>query len=187
MAIGGSNNKGSTTSNSATSGSPTSVNAPTESVPAVTSAPVAGLTAKNPAPLGAQVTVAKGWNVKVNSAELDADDTMAALNQFNTPSQGKQYVLVNVSITNSSSVPGSMLFNLKLSLLPPSGVAIDSLSCFAQALSEIDVSAQLQPGATETGNLCFEASASDAASAVLLGEPQFTMDSVKDQRFFAIK
>ena len=48
------------------------------------------------------------------------------------------------------------------------------------------MSADLQPGATITGNLCFEVSVAEASSAVLLAEPVFTLDEVKDQRFFSL-
>lgn len=55
-----------------------------------------------PAPIGTPVSPAKGWTVQVNSAQVNANDTMGSINQFNTPESGKQYTLVNVTIANKS-------------------------------------------------------------------------------------
>ncbi len=142
----------------------------------------------NPAPVGGAMQVAKGWDVKVNSATLDANAIAAQANQFNRPDQGNQFVMVNVSVTNKSSDPQSPMMNIKLSLLPPTGVAIASYSAFvAQLPDALDLTAQMQPGATATGNVVFEVKSTDVPGSVLLAEPQFTMDTAKDQRFFAIQ
>jgi hypothetical protein len=140
----------------------------------------------SPIPLGTDVEVAADWNLKVNSAELDANATMAAANQFNTPEEGKQYVLVNVSITNNSDQPAAPLTNVTLSLLPPSGIAADP-SFVAGLSGAIDIMAQMQPGATATGVVPFEVPAAEAAASVLLGQSTFTLDEAKDQKFFAIQ
>ena len=140
----------------------------------------------NPIPLGTEVEVAKGWNLKVNYADLDAGATVTAANQFNSPEEGKKYVLVNVSITNTSDQPAAPLLNLTLSLLPPSGIAEDP--AFVAGLSgEIDTMAQMQPGATATGVVAFEVPIGEEASSVLLGQSAFTLDPAKDQKFFAIQ
>jgi hypothetical protein len=141
---------------------------------------------QNPIPLGTDVEVAADWNVKVNSAELDANATVATANQFNTPQPGNQFVIVNVSITNNSDQPAEVFTNVKLSLLPPSGIAADT-AFVAGVPGEIDPIAQMQPGATATGNLVFEVPAAEAATSVLLGQSVFTMDEAKDQKFFAIQ
>lgn len=138
-----------------------------------------------PIPLGTDTEVAAGWNLKVNSAELDGNATAAAANQFNTPEAGKQFVIVNVTITNASDQPGEPYINMKLSLLPQSGVAIDS-SIMAMIPGEIDLMAQMQPGASATGNITFQVPSAEVAGTVLLGQSLFTMDENKDQKFFAI-
>jgi hypothetical protein len=139
-----------------------------------------------PIPIGTSATVAKGWDVKVNSSTLDFNAEAAAANQFNTPTDGTQYVAVNVSVTNSSGDPASPFTNVKLSLLPTSGVAI-STAFVAGIAQQLDPSAQMQPGATATGVVVYEVPVADVASAVLLGEPLFTLDQTKDQKFFAIQ
>ncbi|WP_208028789.1 DUF4352 domain-containing protein [Rhabdothermincola sediminis] len=142
--------------------------------------------ASTPVPIGTAKTVAKGWDLKVNSANLDADAALAAVNQFNTPQPGTKFVLINVSLTNNSDKPASPLTNVKMSMLPSSGVAVDSTSCMVSAPDMLDPMAQMQPGATATGNVCFQMKPEDIATSLFLAEPQFTMDKVEDQVFFAI-
>lgn len=146
----------------------------------------AASTQESPIPMGTDVEVAAGWNLKVNSAELNANATVAAANQFNTPQAGNQFVIVNVTITNNSDQPGEPWVNLKLSLLPPSGVAKDT-ALVAEVPGEIDTMAQMQPGATATGVLIFEVPSAEVPGTVLLGQSQFTLDEAKDQKFFAIQ
>lgn len=140
----------------------------------------------NPIPIGTSATVAKGWDVKVNAAVLDFNADAAAANQFNTPVDGSQYVAVNVTVTNGSSEPASPFTNLKLSLLPTSGIAI-STAFVAAVPQQLDASAQMQPGASATGVLVFEVPVAEVPGSVLLGEPLFTLDENDDQRFFAIQ
>ncbi|HTO01049.1 MAG TPA: DUF4352 domain-containing protein, partial [Microthrixaceae bacterium] len=133
-----------------------------------------------------EVEVAAGWNVKVNSVELNGNATAAAANQFNTPEAGNQFVIVNVTITNKSDQPAEPMFNLKLSLLPPSGIASNP-SFVAGVPGEINTTAQMQPGAVATGNIVFQVPSAEADGSVLLGQSQFTLDEAKDQKFFALK
>ncbi len=148
-----------------------------------TSAPASSQSA--PIPVGTSATVAKGWDVKVNSANLNANADMTAANEFNTPTAGSQYVSVNVSLTNSSDKPDVPFVNVKLTLLPKSGVAI-STTFVAGVAGEIEPTAQMQPGATATGVFVFEVPTADVVGVVLLGEPEFTLDTTKDQKFFAL-
>jgi hypothetical protein len=151
-----------------------------------TAAEAASSTQENPIPLGTDVEVAAGWNLKVNSAELDANATVAAVNQFFTPDPGNQYVIVNVTITNASDQPGEPWTNLKVSLLPPSGVSKDR-EILIGLPNEIDTMAQMQPGASVTGVVPFQVPSAEIGGTVLLGQSVFTLDEAADQKFFAIQ
>jgi hypothetical protein len=141
-----------------------------------------------PIPLGTPTEVAAGWEMTVNSANLNADAVITAENQFATPEAGTHFVLVNVTLANKSDKPSASAFDVKIAMLPPSGVAVDSsISCSVYAGESLDRMAQMQPGSVQTGNLCFEVKAEEIATSLLLGEPQFTMDEIEDQRFFAIQ
>ncbi len=152
--------------------------------PAESSQPAS--TQQNPIPLGTDVEVAKGWNLKVNSANLDGNALAAEANMFNTPAPGTQYILVNVTITNNSGEPASPLFEMKLSALPPSGVAADP-AFVAELPGQLDTTAQMQPGAAMTGVIPFEVPTAEVIGTVLLGQSQFTLDENKDQKFFALQ
>lgn len=141
---------------------------------------------ENPIPLGTEVEVAAGWNLKVNSAELNANASVSAVNQYFVPDPGNQYVLVNVTITNTSDQPGEPWTNLKVSLLPPSGVSKDP-EILIDLPNKIDTMAQMQPGASVTGVVPFQVPSADVGRTVLLGQSQFTMDELKDQKFLAIQ
>lgn len=157
-----------------------------DSASSETTAPASS--AASPIPLGTATTVAKGWDLTVNSANLNADEIIAAENQFAKPEAGTHFVLVNVTVTNNSDKPSSPLFEMKVSMLPPSGVAVDtSIACSVYASEEFDRSAQMQPGSSQTGNLCFEVKEADIATSLVLAEPQFSLDELEDQRFFAIQ
>jgi hypothetical protein len=139
-----------------------------------------------PIPVGTEIKVSSGWDLKVNSVEMNANDTLKKGNEFNAPDAGKQFVLVNVSMINKSGKPDSPLTNLKISLLPPSGVAIDS-SFTSGVPDNCDVTTQLQPDAVYTCNEVFEAKAEEVDASLLLVEPQFAMDKSDAQRFFLLK
>ena len=132
--------------------------------------------------------MASGWELTVNSANLNANETIAAANQFATPAPGTNFVLVNVTLANKFDEPSSAAFEVKISMLPPSGVAIDdSISCSAFVEGRLDRMAQMQPGSVQTGDLCFEVKEAEIATSLLLAEPQLTLDRVEDQKFFAIQ
>jgi invasion protein IalB len=164
-----------------TTGSPVAVPSSTTTAPAEP-----GTTQAAPAPVGTTVSPAKDWFVTVNSAETNGNATAARANQFNRPQPGGQFVIVNLTVRNGSDKPNAALSQLKLTMLGPSGVASpQSFSC-AQIATPFSQFAQLQPGASTTGNLCFEVPAAEAATSVLLAEPTITVDKVKDQRFLAL-
>jgi hypothetical protein len=150
-----------------------------------TSAPAADKS--KPIAIGTPAEVAKGWTVTVVSAETNADATLKAANDFNKPEAGKQFVTVKVTVTNNSDKPAAPLTNVKLSLLPGSGVAVDSAFTCTGLPDKFDSMAQMQPGATLTGNLCFQVKTEEVPTVLLLAEPQFTVDKVQDQKFFAIQ
>jgi hypothetical protein len=168
----------------------TTLGASGEETPGAPAAPEAagpGATKDNPAPIGTEVSPAKDWTIKVNSADLDAGAGLAKLNMFNKPQvAGNKLVSVNVTIHNGSSRPGMAMSAMKVAALPPSGVTVDESFAIAGA-DTLNSSAQLQPGASITGVLVYELAPADIAGTVLLAEPQLTLDQNEDQRFLAIQ
>jgi hypothetical protein len=151
-----------------------------------TAPPGPGSSAADPAPLGTEVTPAKGWPVKVNSANLDADADVAKAARYMTPSPGNKYVAVDITTTNGTGRPAAIGTGVTLKLLGSSGVAHDR-AYLTQYPKELDTMAQLQPGVTVSGMLVFEVPADEIPSLVLLAEPLLTLDENEDQRFLALK
>ena len=136
---------------------------------------------QNPYPLGAVGTLQGGWELKVNSALINADTEVEAVIDPGSgrpanpaPPAGAQYTLVNVSMTyqgdyqgdGTSSLPG-VLFGVLAEGAGNAGYSVDA--CQPPPL---DLDSDFTPvfsGQTVTGNLCFEIASNDAASLLLQG------------------
>lgn len=131
----------------------------------------------NPYPLGAAATLQSGWQLKVNSATINADTEVEAVIDPHSglpvdppPPAGAQYTLVNVSMTyqgaGSSSLPAYLL-GVQAEGAGDAGYKVDG--CQPPPL---DLDSDFTPvfsGQTVTGNLCFEIASNDAASLLLQG------------------
>ena len=125
----------------------------------------------NPYPLGTAATLQGAWQLKVNSALIDADAEVEAVHSQPPPPAGAQYALVNVSMTyqggGSSSLPALGLFGAQAVGAGNAGYNVDG--CQPPPL---DLDSDFTPvlsGQTVTGNLCFEIASKDAASLLLQG------------------
>ena len=132
----------------------------------------------NPYALGTTATLQDGWQLKVNSALINADTEVEAVkdqygNPVNpVPPPGAQYTLVNVSMTyqgdyqgdGSKSIP-AFLLGVQAEGAGNAGYNVDG--CQPPPL---DLDADFTPvltGQTVTGNLCFEIASKDAPSLYL--------------------
>lgn len=132
----------------------------------------------DPYPLGTAGTLQGGWQLKVNSALINADtqveaviDPHSGLPANPPPPAGAQYTLVNVSMTyqggGSSSLPGYLQFGAQT--VGAGNAGYDAYGCQPPPL---DLNSDFTPvfsGQTVTGNLCFEIASNDAASLLLQG------------------
>jgi hypothetical protein len=130
----------------------------------------------NPYPLGKAATLQSGWQLKVNSATINADSQVEAVtDQYGgypnpPPPAGAQYTLVNVSMTyagaGSRSLPGYLQ---SVQAVGAGNVGYNVYGCRPPPL---DLNSDFTPvfsGQTVTGNLCFEIASKDAASLLLQG------------------
>ena len=126
----------------------------------------------NPYPLGTAAPLTGGWQLKINSALIDADAEVEAVDNQPPPPAGAQYTLVNVSMTyqggGSHSIPvGLALIGVQLVGAGNAGYSFDG--CLPPPL---DLGSDFTPvfsGQTVTGNLCFEIASKHAASLLLQG------------------
>jgi invasion protein IalB len=142
----------------------------------------AGSSPTNPAPLGTPVSPAKDWTVTVTAGDRNANARMAALNQFNKPKPGTQFLTVTLEVRNNSDRPEHP--PIEIGMLTPGGVRITE--SFLAEVNVFNKYAQLQPGGILKGELVYEVPVEDANAVVLLAEPMLTLDQVDDQRFLSV-
>jgi List-Bact-rpt repeat protein len=123
----------------------------------------------NPYPMGTAVTTSGGWTVRVNSATLNADSQIEAVNSQPPPPPGDQYTLVNLTMTSPvGGGPfdlGDFLFNQQ-QMQASAKYAPDSCEPPQPDLGTVR---QVSSGTTMTGNLCYEIATNDAATLRLTG------------------
>lgn len=137
-----------------------------------------------PYPVGS--TIESGdWRVVVNSVELNATPAIQAENPYNeAPAKGKQYVMVNYSVTYLGKDPnGQAAMGSTVAYVTPEGNTINSFDKAVVAPEAFDPSKALYEGATETGNVVFEVPSATAGEGVLAVQSNF-MD--RDKVFVAV-
>lgn len=142
-------------------------------------------TRSNPVPLGQPAEVGAGWTVLVNSVDLDANDEVAAANQFNEPpAEGKVYVLANVTITYNGSEPSDAAGVTFEALGAATNTAISQ--AMAVAPDELSMFTEVFQGGSLSGNVVFEVPVADVETLVLIGHAMMSFDT-NDRAFFATR
>ncbi len=123
----------------------------------------------NPYPLGTTATLSGSWQMKVNSATLNADAAVEAVNNQPPPPTGAQYTLANVSMTyvggGSRSLPGYLQSGVWTV-----GAGNAGYNVYGCQPPPLDLNSDFSPvssGQTVTGNLCFEIASNDAGTLLL--------------------
>lgn len=107
----------------------------------------------NPLPLGETVEHAD-WSVTINSFTSNADEEVAAANQFNDPApEGSTYALINADATYHGGESEMVMIGVSVDYVTASGETIDSADSMATAPDALDISAELFEGGTESGNI----------------------------------
>lgn len=139
-------------------------------------------TRANPAPLGAPIE-GEDWTVVVNSVDLDANEEVAAENEFNEPAdEGTVYISVNVTITYTGNDPdGQSPAFVGIDYVTADGVTVDAFEKLVVGPDELDSLSPLYEGASATGNRTIQVPA--PADGVLAVSPGMIADKI----FVAIK
>jgi len=153
---------------------------PQTSAPVEEPAAEAG-TRTNPASAGSTVQISDNsgplWNVTVGAATLNANDLVAAENQFNPAADaGTQYVLVPVTFTYVGKQSGTPWIDVDVSFVSAAGTTHDQQ--FVVVPTPITDIAEMYEGATATGNLVVMAPSDNIeggtwAISALFGEKYF--------------
>lgn len=137
-------------------------------------------TRSNPYPLGSTVS-GDDWSVTINSVDLDANDAVAAENEFNDPApDAMTYIMVNATITydgdsDSGEMPWTTIEYVTTdgNTISESGVVPDPL----------DTVSELYPGASTSGNVALVVPSDSAGDGVLAVSP----GALSDNAYVAVR
>jgi len=143
-----------------------------------------GKSRENPYPLRTEIS-SKDWKVVINSVTFNANDAVAAANQFNEPpAEGKEYVLINYTATYIGNDPaGETPAFVLVDFVTADGVTIDGADSIAAAPDAIDSLTVLYKGASVSGNVVRAVPSANAQDGVLAVSPGLLADKV----FVAVK
>lgn len=196
----GASTAGDTTSAATEGTSTASVAPPTVASSVETEAPAVDTTApaeetggdvgtrENPVPLGQSADVGGGWTLTVNSVNLNANDEVAAANEFNEPPpDGDVYVVVNITATFNGE--GSDTAGVDIAALGEGTNAVSGAGTsekYAVAPDPIyDGFVEVFSGGTTEGNVVLEVPTADIDTLVLIGQ-SFLSFNDSDRKFFAV-
>ena len=143
-----------------------------------------GKSRENPYPLRTEIS-SKDWKVVINSVTFNANDAVAAANQFNEPpAEGKEYVLISYTATYIGNDPaGETPAFVLVDFVTADGVTIDGADSIVVAPDAIDSLTVLYKGASVSGNVVRAVPSASAQDGVLAVTPGLLADKV----FVAVK
>lgn len=110
-------------------------------------------TRENPLSLGETVS-GNDWELTVNDVTFNADDQVAAANEFNDPApEGASYVLIHVEASYTGADSEMPMIGTEVAWVTESGETIQAFDSMAIAPEEFDSATELYDGGTEAGNI----------------------------------
>ncbi|HCG45872.1 hypothetical protein [Corynebacterium flavescens] len=135
---------------------------------------------ENPLPMGSTIED-ENWSVTINSVNFDGDYVIMAENAANpAPDPGKQYILVNITVTLKADIPNGSKADIPNGSKPMADVEYvatdgttsnpyDKIIALDSAFKN---TATVYQGGSITGDLIFEAPVATAAEGVLSARPE---------------
>ena len=126
----------------------------------------------------------KEWSYTINSVDLNATDAVMAENPFNdAPSDGQQYILINVTATYTGNDPeGATPFGT-VAYVTADGNTFASHDSLAVAPDDFDQITTLYEGASTTGNIAIAVPSEGIENGVLAVSP----DMFSGKSFVAVQ
>ena len=128
------------------------------------------------------------WTIVVNSVTANANEAIAAENQFNDPPpEGRQFFLVNLSATFNGGEEDSELFasDISYSALGPSSVEYNYEDRCGVLPEELETFREVFEGGTITGNVCWAVTPEDAAALTMYADAGFDFEGTT-RRWFSL-
>lgn len=154
--------------------------------PTGTAAPAAGagLTRNNPVPFGRTLTVPPGWDITVVDVDWDAWPEVHAENMFNDPpEEGYRMVMVTVRAKNSQAGDEpDTIWDSDFEMVGSRNILYQTFDRSCGVIPD-DLWAEVFPGGTVQGNVCFQAGINEA-NLLLIAALTW---SDEDRRYFALQ
>jgi hypothetical protein len=139
----------------------------------------------NPYPVGETVTVGD-WEMVVTGLTEDAIDAVHGENPFNDePAEGRQFLMVELEATYTGENSDSLVSSAEFNVVGPTAVAYTFEDSCGIIPDELDVWADVFPGGTVSGNLCWSVRTEDVDELVLYSQESFDFDD--EVAFFALR
>jgi hypothetical protein len=139
----------------------------------------------NPYPIGKTITVGE-WDITVTEATADATAEVIAENSFNeAPTEGRQLFMVGIEATYNGESSDFLFASTSFSTVGPLAVAYTGEDTCGVVPDEIEVFAEVFPGGTVAGNLCWSVRSDDAGGLVLYAQEAVTLDG--EPAFFDLR
>lgn len=143
-------------------------------------------TRTNPLPLGTTAKVGD-WEVTVKEVNTNANDAIAAANQFNDPpAEGSQYVLVAVDAKYVGAESGTFWVDMSYKFYGSGGNTFDvGGQGMAVSPNPLSDAGETFPDATISGDMVFEVPSDQIEGGAIIMEASFSFDDTRV--FFDIK
>ena len=143
----------------------------------------AGKKRENPLPLGSTIETDE-WEITVHSVNLNANDEVAAENEFNDPpADGNVFILVNLTATYQGDDAEGSIPWATVDFVSSGGNTFSGSDSFAIAPDMFDSLESLYEGASTRGNILIEVPKNEVSKGVLAVSPELMANKV----FVAIK
>jgi hypothetical protein len=131
----------------------------------------------HPIPIGQSATVGE-WTMQVTGVTPNATKAILAQNQFNDPPpDGKQFYLISISLTYNGSDTGNA-YDITWKAVDANNVSYTTYDPSCGVISqEFNLGADVFPGGTIRGNICFVVDSAAAKTLVLYAQPSFSFSS----------
>jgi len=144
-------------------------------------------TRENPAPAGSTATLAS-YDVSFGATTVNANEAVAAENPYNDPPvEGRQFVLVPVSLTYTGDESGTPWVDLTIKFVGSAGNTYGSGTddyCGVISTPLMDLG-EMYNGASANGNECVSVPSAEVEGGTWVVEESFSFDGTKV--FFALQ
>jgi|GEM_PF-1692408 len=139
----------------------------------------------NPYPVGETVSVGD-WEIEVTGITADATDDVMEENPYNDPpADGSQFMMVSIDATYAGSASEALEIAASFNVVGNRAVSYTFEDACGLIPDEIDSFAEVFPGGTVSGNMCWSVPSDDVDGIVMYVRKAFSFD--EETQFLAVR